>query len=117
MPGSSAGSVYVPSSPVVASRASPVATLVATTFAPLTTAPLGSVIVPVMVPLLDCAATGRTKAAKSRSAQPVRRKRREPLRSVVITILDYGRARRAHLPGTDSRRLTPKLTGVRRPLA
>src|SRR3712207_8258870 len=92
---------YVPSSLVVASRVSPVAALVAVTLASLTTAPLGSVTVPVMVPLFVCAAAASAKAAIRRAAQPARKKVREIARSVVITNLDYGRARRAHQPGTE----------------
>src|ERR1043166_476793 len=60
--------VYSPSPPVVASRVSPVATLVAVTFASLMTAPFGSVTVPVIVPLLLWAVAGKTKAATHRSA-------------------------------------------------
>jgi hypothetical protein len=49
-------------------RVSPVAALVAMTVASLTTAPLGSVTVPVIVPLLDWAAAGNAKATAHKSA-------------------------------------------------
>src|ERR1051325_7690375 len=66
--------VYVPSSFVVPSRDSPVATFVAVTFASLTTAPFGSVMVPVIVPLLLwAAAVSANASAQKRAAGTVER--------------------------------------------
>ena len=61
VPASSSGKEKLPSSLVAASRAAPVRSLTTLTIAPGTTAPLGSVSVPVIVPAVFCAEAKDTK--------------------------------------------------------
>src|SRR4051812_34767787 len=96
MPGSSAGIVYVPSSPVVTSRDSPVATLVTVTLASLTTAPLGSVMVPVIVPLLLWATVVSANANAHRSAAASR----EKLKVLLDVLMSEPRNRQRVFDGT-----------------
>src|ERR1700732_586481 len=64
-PGSIDGKLYLPLPSVVASRTAP-AELVNVTFAPLTTAPLGSFTTPAICPVVgDCANAGATVHAVS----------------------------------------------------
>src|SRR5205085_11368676 len=67
-PAFSSDSVKLPSSVVLVSRTSLVSRLVAVTFAPLTTAPLGSVTVPVMLPRSVCAKAAPAQANQSVSS-------------------------------------------------
>src|SRR5262249_48135819 len=62
IPGSTASSRYEPSPRETVSRTTFVALLVTLTDAPAMTAPTGSVIVPTIMPLLDCAQTIELKA-------------------------------------------------------
>src|SRR5581483_5396467 len=65
---------YKPSDPVVVVRLAAVPSLVSVTFAPLTTAPEGSVTVPVMEPVSTWACRGRMpRTAEIAKANKVRR--------------------------------------------
>ena len=72
----------MPSSLVVASRVSPVAMFVAVTLASLTTAPLGSVTVPEIVPLLLWAMDGKREGGEQKERDEPARLDRGMIREV-----------------------------------